>query len=139
MVKSGGHQRRAGFLKQLAVLSKKNFKLKKSQTCCCCSCPFVPICFELLLPVALCVGFSYVAQLIDTSSVAAGWSTTSGFSGTTAKTALSGYYHTVAGYETASLDAGPGQGMWSRVAPLAEYLDDVAAQLTTSGRTKGCP
>ena len=53
MVKSGGHQRRAGFLKQLAVLSKKNFKLKKSQTCCCCSCPFVPICFELLLPVAL--------------------------------------------------------------------------------------
>eukprot|EP00937_MAST-01D_sp_MAST-1D-sp2_P003591 g3591.t1 len=114
--------RRATFRRQLAVLSRKNFMLKRSQTCCCLTCPFVPVLFELLLPVALTLLFGWVSTLIDTSAVASGWSTTGAFSGTSAKQPLNAYYHAPASVLTAAREAGPGQGMWAKVAPLPAYL-----------------
>eukprot|EP00937_MAST-01D_sp_MAST-1D-sp2_P000217 g217.t1 len=135
--------RRAGFLQQLKVLSSKNFKLKRSQTCWCCTCPFVPLCIELLLPVLLCILFGWVSSFFDTSPISAGWTTSAGFSGTEAKNPLTTFYHAPAGYATAGvpvdIPSGPGQGMWARVAPMYEFMDQVTGNGPWLGRSRPQP
>ena len=82
--------------------------------------------FELLLPIALTLLFTYVSTLITHNSVPEGFSTSPSFSGGTAANSLSQWWHEPVTYQQARRGTeSMGLGMSAQVVPLEEYLYQV--------------
>jgi hypothetical protein len=145
-------RRVATYSRQLAVLSRKNFLLKKRQTCCvsgCCAelrlgtwsptcccfcCPFVVLLWELLLPFLVLCLLAYLRTLFKDAFVPEGWTTveSSEFSNE-ASDAVQWYHHQPQTLSAQSqffsdLYTPPANGLVTRPMPLADFVQTINAR-----------
>ena len=133
-----------GFIRQLQILSKKNYVLKKratccvsqccrginldcgaakwEPTCCCFCCPFVPLIAECILPLFLLLALSQLKTLFILVEYPSGWVATDGVGvGSEPPTMINEYWYDA--FSGSSF--GSSNDMMVRATPLVSFIQDV--------------
>jgi hypothetical protein len=140
----------ASYTRQLAVLSRKNFLLKKRQTCCvsgCCAelrlgtwsptcccfcCPFVVLIWEILLPFLVLCLLAWLRTYFKDAYVPEGWVTVESTEySNEANDAVQWYHHQPQTLYAQSIDAQVPQvnnGLVTRPMPLADFVHLIHAK-----------